>query len=157
MVSFSRSMLVGVEKMSDERVVLHGILEDNLYAMEVDVEVTRPGYEIVAISGRMKRYTTSQCPRATGVLKEAVGMKLNDPGLASRINKEIGRQGCRHYAELILECLDTFVAAEPATARKALQGSGIEMAEEAFREHWAGRCSLSRDRCRAYREQTPGK
>ena len=104
MLSFSRSMLLGIENVNDARVLLHGILEDNLYAMEIDLEVARPGYEIVGISGRMKRFTTSECPRATEVLKRAVGMKLDDPGIASRINQEIGRQGCRHYAELILEC-----------------------------------------------------
>lgn len=153
MVSFSRSMLVGMENMNDGRVVLHGILEDNLYAMEIDLEVARPHYKIVGISGRMKRYTTSECPKATEVLKRAVGIKLDDPGLASRINKEIGRQGCRHYAELILECIDTFAAAEPAVARKDLQRSKSEMAEEAFREYWAGLCTLSKDHCRAYRQE----
>lgn len=113
MIPFSRSILVGVERHGEHGIRLNGVLEDNLYAVEVNMEISRPEHMITAISGRMKRYTTPECPKATAVLQEAVGMRVDEPGIASRINKVIGRRGCRHYAELILECIDTFIAAEP--------------------------------------------
>ena len=52
----------------------------------------------------MKRYTTSVCLQAVPVLQIAVGMSLREDGWKRRIMKEIGRKGCEHFAEIIIEC-----------------------------------------------------
>lgn len=52
----------------------------------------------------MKRYTNFVCPQAIPILQTAVGMSLREEGWDRRIMKEIGRKGCEHFAEIIIEC-----------------------------------------------------
>ncbi len=104
MISFSRTMLVTGEFLKEDSLRLRGILEDHIYAMEVQVDVRFPDGIISSIQGLMKRYTTPVCPKAVDVLQKAVGMSLRDPGWISRVNREIGRQGCQHFAEILVEC-----------------------------------------------------
>jgi hypothetical protein len=52
----------------------------------------------------MKRFTNFVCPQAVPVLQIAVGKSLREEGWESRIMKEVGRQGCEHFAEIIIEC-----------------------------------------------------
>ena len=59
---------------------------------------------ILAVEGIMKRYTTFVCPEAVPVLQNAVGMSLREEDWERRIMKEIGRKGCEHFAEIIIEC-----------------------------------------------------
>jgi hypothetical protein len=72
--------------------------------MEVNMEVCIPEGKILAIEGIMKRYTNFVCPQAVAVLQDAVGMSLREDGWERRIMKEIGRKGCEHFAEIIIEC-----------------------------------------------------
>jgi len=104
MITFSRSLLVGAEFLDETTVRIHGILEDHIYAMEIQVDVRIPDGVIDAIKGSMKRYTNPVCPRAVDVLQDAVGVSLREEGWASRIYREIGRKGCQHLAEILIEC-----------------------------------------------------
>ena len=104
MQSFSRTLLVSGEFLAENLLRLHGILEDNLYALEIRMDVRLPEGMIVAIRGEMKRYSTPVCPRAVEVLQNAVGISLREEGWVSRVNREIGRKGCSHFAEILIEC-----------------------------------------------------
>jgi Protein of unknown function (DUF2889) len=104
MIPFSRTMLVTGEFLQEDFLRLRGILEDHIYAMEIRVDVRIPDGIISSIQGMMKRYTTPVCPKAVDVLQKAVGMSLRDPGWISRVHREIGRQGCQHFAEILVEC-----------------------------------------------------
>ena len=104
MITFSRSMLVGGEFLDENLLRLHGILEDHIYAMEIEMEVRLPEGRICAIQGWMKRYTNPVCPKAVEVLQNAVGMSLREEGWISRVNREVGRKGCQHFAEILVEC-----------------------------------------------------
>jgi hypothetical protein len=104
MISFSRTMLVTGEFLKEDLLRLRGILEDHIYAMEIQLDVRLPEGIISSIQGAMKRYTTPVCPKAVDVLQKTVGMSLRDPGWISRVNREIGRQGCQHFAEILVEC-----------------------------------------------------
>ena len=97
-------MLVTGEWVQENLLRLRGILEDRIYAMEVQMDVRTPDGIISSIQGVMKRYTTPVCPKAVEVLQNAVGISLRDPGWISRVNREIGRQGCQHFAEILVEC-----------------------------------------------------
>jgi hypothetical protein len=104
MITLSRSQLVGA-KMLDERTIrFNGIQEDHIYGMEIQMDVRVPEGEILAIEGRMKRYTTPICPSAVDQLRKAVGMALRGENWESAVMKVIGRQGCQHFAEIIIEC-----------------------------------------------------
>jgi len=116
MVTFSRTMLVGGEFLEETTLRLHGILEDRIYAMEIQLDVRLPDGVITAIQGRMKRYTTPVCPRAVDVLQKAVGMSLREEGWISKMNRDIGRQGCQHFAEILIECGRCLASASLAQA-----------------------------------------
>jgi hypothetical protein len=95
-------MLVTGELIQENLLRLRGILEDHIYAMEMQMDVRLPDGVISSIQGVMKRYTTPVCPKAVEVLQKAVGMSLRDPGWISKVNREIGRQGCQHFAEILV-------------------------------------------------------
>jgi hypothetical protein len=97
-------MLVGGEFLDKETLCLHGILEDQLYAMEIEMDVRIPDGIVAAIRGWMKRYTTPVCPKALDVLQKIVGISLREEGWVSKVNREIGQKGCRHLAEIMIEC-----------------------------------------------------
>jgi len=104
MISFNRSQVIGAEFPDEETVRFNGVQVDHIYNMEVNMEVRIADGEILEIEGLMKRYTNFVCPQAVAVLKNAVGMSLREEGWERRIMKEIGRKGCEHFAEIIIEC-----------------------------------------------------
>ena len=104
MISFCRTMLVTGELLAEDLLRLRGILEDHIYAMEIQVEVKVPEGVIASIRGSMKRFTTPVCPQAVDFLQNAVGLSLRDPDWISKINREVGRKGCQHFAEILVEC-----------------------------------------------------
>ncbi|GAG52333.1 unnamed protein product, partial [marine sediment metagenome] len=104
MISFSRSQVVGAEFLDEETIRFNGIQEDHIYSMEIQMEVHATDGEVLAIKGNMKRYTNFVCPRAVNVLQAAVGMSLREDRWESKIMREIGRKGCEHFAEIVIEC-----------------------------------------------------
>lgn len=104
MISFNRSQVVGAEFPDSDIVRFNGIQEDHIYGMEVNMEVRITDGEILKVDGNMKRYTTPVCPDAIPVLQTAVGKSLREEGWERKIMKEIGRKGCEHFAEIIIEC-----------------------------------------------------
>jgi len=116
MITFSRSLLVGGEFLNETTLRLHGILEDHIYAMEIQMDIRIADGVILAIEGWMKRYTTPVCPKAVDVLQRAVGLSLREEGWISKIQREIGRPGCQHFAEILVECGRCLDAARMAQA-----------------------------------------
>lgn len=122
MLSFSRHKLVSIYR-KDERILLvRGILEDDIYGMEVDVSITLPDLEIVSIQGKWTRMENSECPRAVPFLQEAVGFHLMDEGFRQRVQKTVGRKSCRHFANILLECCDAAVDAASVIRGEAEKG-----------------------------------
>lgn len=109
MVGFSRTKWVGVERPAADTYMAHGILEDDLYGMELDVQVQAPQFVITGIQGRLRRFTTSECPKAQEALPEAIGLRLRAEDFVTQVNRKIGRQGCRHLANLLIECSDAIL------------------------------------------------
>jgi hypothetical protein len=104
MISFQRSQLVGAEFIDDQTIRFNGIQEDHIYGMEISLEVGIDDGQIRKISGVMKRYTNFVCPQAVPVLQSAVGLSLREEGWDKQVMREIGRKGCEHFAEIIIEC-----------------------------------------------------
>ena len=104
MITFKRSQLIGAEFIGDDLVRFNGIQEDHIYGMEVQLEVSLSDGVIRQVSGEMKRYTTAVCPEAVPVLQKALGLSLREEGWDATVMREIGRQGCEHFAEIIIEC-----------------------------------------------------
>jgi predicted metal-dependent phosphoesterase TrpH len=104
MLKYTRNKLVSIEKTDAGMLRAHGVLDDDIYGLEIEVEIRGPDLRIMAITGKWNRYTTPECPRALPFLQEAVGLRIAEEGFSQKVHKEVGRKACRHYANLLLEC-----------------------------------------------------
>ena len=136
MITFNRSQVIGAEFPDEETVRFNGILEDHIYAMEINMDVRLADGEILAIEGMMKRYTNFVCPQALPVLQTAVGISLREQGWDRRVMKEIGRLGCEHFAEIIIECGRCFDQARLTAAMWEAQAQDPSIDQEQFVESW---------------------
>ncbi len=136
MITFNRSQIIGAEFPNDETVRFNGNQVDHIYSMEITMDVRLSDGEILAIEGVMKHYTNFVCPKAMPVLQNAVGMSLREADWERRIMKEIGRRGCEHFAEIIIECGHSFDQARLSKALwQALEADpGLNQAE--YMEKW---------------------
>jgi hypothetical protein len=111
MLAYARTTSIGVQKQGEDLRVVHGVLEDELYAMECEISVHWPTLTIKAVQTRMKRFTTAKCPLAEEVFLQTEGWQLG-PDLDGRIKRELGRYGCRHLAGLMVACCRALARAE---------------------------------------------
>ncbi len=104
MITFQRSQVVGAEFLDENTIRFNGIQEDHIYGMEISMKVRIDDGTILEIQGLMKRYTNFVCPQAISVLPQAVGLSLKNEGWDRQVMRAIGRKGCEHLAEIIIEC-----------------------------------------------------
>jgi hypothetical protein len=104
MVTFQRSQVVGAEFLDNNTIRFNGIQEDHIYGMEISMDVRVDDGTILQLHGNMKRYTNFMCPQAISVLPSAVGLSLREAEWDKKVMREIGRKGCEHLAEIIIEC-----------------------------------------------------
>jgi len=136
MITFNRSQVIGAEFPDEDTVKFNGIQVDHIYSMEINMEVRLADGEILAIEGLMKRYTNFVCPQAMHVLQNAVGMSLRDEGWDRSIMKEIGRMGCEHFAEIIIECGRSLDQACLSRAMWQALESDPGLDQAAYMERW---------------------
>ncbi len=136
MITFNRSQVIGAEFTDEETVRFNGILEDHIYAMEINMDVRLADGEILAIEGLMKRYTNFVCPQALPVLQATVGISLREEGWDRRVMKEIGRMGCEHFAEIIIECGRCFDQAQLTAAMWEALEKDPGLDQEQFMQTW---------------------
>ena len=72
MLKFQRNKLVNVKK-DGEILAVHGVLDDDVYGLEIDVSFNIEDLNIRSIKGKWNRWTTPECPRALLFLEEAIG------------------------------------------------------------------------------------
>jgi predicted metal-dependent phosphoesterase TrpH len=111
MLKFARNKVVGVARKDRDTLSIHGILDDDIYGLEVDLCVGIEDLQILSIAGKWNRHTTPECPSAIPFLQEAKGF-LIDGEIAGKLGKIVGRKGCRHFANILNECC--YAAAEAA-------------------------------------------
>ena len=136
MITFNRSQIIGAEFPDEEIVRFNGLQVDHIYSMEINMDVRLSDGEILAIEGLMKRYTNFVCPEAMPVLQTAVGMSLREEGWYRRIMKEIGRRGCEHFAEIIIECGHSIDQARLSKALWQALEKDTELNQVEFMENW---------------------
>ena len=117
MLTFSRNKIVSIHKKDSRTLHARGILEDDIYGMEVDVDITLPDLEIVWIDGKWSRMENRECPRAIPFLQEALGLRLTEEGFSRKLQKTVGRKSCRHFANILLECCEAAIEAAAADRR----------------------------------------
>ena len=136
MISFNRSQVIEAEYPDGQTIRFNGIQQDHIYSMEINMDVRIADGQIMAIEGLMKRYTNFVCPQALPVLQSAVGLSLREEGWDRRVMKEIGRQGCEHFAEIIIECGRCFDQAQLAAAMWDAQTRDPDLDQEEFMQTW---------------------
>ena len=126
MPQYSRLKTCGVQKQGSDHRWVSGVLEDELYAMQCEIRVNWPELKIESIKTRMKRFTTDRCLLAQDFFQNCVGWSINAE-LDGKIKKEIGRNGCRHMAILMVDCLHSLVRAELARELKEALSSNPQV------------------------------
>lgn len=104
MLKFARNKIVDVSLTDLDTFAVHGVLDDDIYSIELDVAVRIADLEILDIGGKWHRWTTPECPRAIQFLQGAVGFRIGEEGFGPKVHKVVGRKACRHFANLLLEC-----------------------------------------------------
>jgi hypothetical protein len=137
MITFNRSQLIEAEFPDQETVRFSGVQEDHIYSMEIRMQVRIADGEILAIEGQMKRYTNPVCPAAVAVLQSAVGISLREEGWDRRVMREIGRNGCEHFAEIMIECGRCLDQARLSKAVWEALQQDASLNQEQFIEAWA--------------------
>ena len=140
MLEYSRMKSIGIQVQGEDRRVVSGVLEDELYAMQCEITVNWPTLTIERVQTRMKRFTTARCPLAQTVFPTAEGWKI-DSQLEGKIKKELGRKGCRHMAILILDCCRSLARAEFARELRAAGEQDSHLDRKEFFEDFLGRHS----------------
>lgn len=129
MLKFTRTKLVSIYRKDEDTLTAHGILEDDIYGLELDVDLSFADLEIVSIEGGWKRAENRECQRAIPSLQEAVGFRLGE-GFPEKVKKIIGRKACRHFAEMLLECChtahDAAMMIKGETEKEERPGTGID-------------------------------
>lgn len=136
MITFNRSQIIGAEFPDQETVRFNGLQVDHIYSMEINLDVRLADGEILAIEGLMKHYTNFVCPEAMPVLQTAVGMSLREEGWDRRIMKEIGRRGCEHFAEIIIDCGHSLDQARLSRAMWQALEADPDLNQAEFMEKW---------------------
>lgn len=137
MITFNRSQLIEAEFPDQETVRFSGVQEDHIYSMEIHMQVRIADGEILAIEGQMKRYTNPVCPAAVAVLQSAVGISLREEGWDRRVMREIGRNGCEHFAEIVIECGRCLDQARLSKELWEALQQDASLNQEQFIEAWA--------------------
>jgi predicted metal-dependent phosphoesterase TrpH len=137
MLKFARNKLVNVRRQDSRTLMVHGVLDDDIYSLEIDAAVSLPDLRIKSISGKWNRWTTPECPRANQFLKEAVGLEIRRADLVEKTRQTVRRKSCRHYANLLVECCQAVEAAADKLSRVSREAA-IE-AQEPDRERQAVR------------------
>ena len=136
MITLNRSQIIGAEFPDEETIRFNGIQEDHIYSMEINMDVRIADGKILVIDGNMKRYTNFVCPEAVPVLQTAAGMSLREEGWERRIMKEIGRKGCEHFAEIIIECGRCLDQARTANAMWEALEKNPSLDQEQYMQTW---------------------
>lgn len=118
MLKFARNKLVTISSKTADTLCAHGVLEDDLYGLEVDVDISLPEMILTRVRGTWQRWTTPECPRALSHIPEAEGLRI-DAGIEHKLQKGVGRTGCRHFAGLLIECVKSVREAVPLSQWQA--------------------------------------
>jgi hypothetical protein len=154
MLTFTRSKIVGVEHPDKNTFLAHGVLDDYIYSMEVDVKAKLPDFEITEIEGRMKRFTTSVCEQAIPKLENAVGLRIPEEDFARKIHRVVGREGCTHFANLLVECCDGIMQAATYSEWQELKRKGVAIEKEEYLMGKFNTIPGLKDSCMVYSRKT---
>jgi predicted metal-dependent phosphoesterase TrpH len=137
MLKFQRNKLVSIFQDKADELCIHGLLDDHIFGLELDLVIRMDDMKIQAIDGKWNREETPECSRALPFLQEAKGFRIDSDNLGQQINKIVSRKACPHFANLLLECC---LAAKEAIGVIQWTAAKTEQADLTFKDY------LSEDR-----------
>lgn len=132
MLKFQRNKLVSIFQENSEELRIHGLLDDHIFGLEIDVVVGMDDLTIRAIDGKWHREETPECSRAIPFLQKAREFRIDHQNLGQQINKVISRKSCPHFANLLLECCTAAQEAVQVIKWKAARSEQPELTFEAY-------------------------
>ena len=153
-LSFNRNKFVGIEKKDENTFLIFGTLEDNLYSHEIECEVDLTEMKVIKIKGHMRRFTTPLCPPAAELLQKAVDLKIK-PGFTSEVKRKIARPGCRHFGNLLNECINSIVPAIITLEWRSMKKKNPELTRNEFFNQIKDINPLIQDYCIMLSKESP--
>ncbi len=130
--TFMRNKLVSISRKESDILFIRGVLDDDIYGLEMDMEIRVTDLAILSLHGKWNHWTTPECPRAVRFLQGAVGLRIDAEGFSRKINKLVGRKACRHFANLTLECCHSAGEAALLVKWEDQKGVNPDLTFEAF-------------------------
>jgi predicted metal-dependent phosphoesterase TrpH len=137
MLTFTRNKVVSISRQGDDTLLARGILEDDIYGLEVEVALSLSDLEILSIEGKWDRKENRECPRAIPFLQEAVGYQVT-AGFSQKVRKTVGRKACRLFADILLECCHAAKEAAEVIQWEAKKESRPDMGLDDFLQQGGG-------------------
>jgi len=131
MLKYMRKKMISIYRKDQDTLFVHGVLDDDIYSLELDLDISLADLEVLSITGKWNRWTTPECRRSDQFLQEAIGFR-DEEGLSQKVHKVIGRKSCRHYANLLLECWHSAREAALAAKWEAAKADRPDLTFEAF-------------------------
>jgi predicted metal-dependent phosphoesterase TrpH len=132
MLKFQRNKLISIYQNNPDELQVHGLLDDHIFGLEIDVMVRIDDLTIHVIDGKWNREETPECSRAIPFLQEAKGFRIDSQNLSQQINKVISRKACPHFANLLLECCTAAVDTIQVIRWKAARSHQPDLTFEAY-------------------------
>ena len=132
MLKFQRNKLVSIFQDNPEELRVHGLLDDHIFGLELDVMIRVDDLTIQFIDGKWNREETPECSRAIPFLQEAMGFKIDSRELPQQINKIISRKSCPHFANLLLECCTAAQEAVQIITWQSIRSDQPELTFDAY-------------------------
>ena len=132
MLKFQRNKLVSIFQDNPDELRIHGLLDDHIFGLEIDVMVRIEDSTIHFIDGKWDREETPECSRAVPFLQAALGFRVDSKNLPQQINKIVSRQSCPHFANLLLECCTATAEAIQLIQWEAIRSNQPELSFEAY-------------------------
>ncbi len=130
--TFMRNKLVSITRKESDTLSIHGVLDDDIYGLEMNMEIRITDLTILSLDGKWNHWTTPECPRAVQFLQEAVGLRIDEEGFSGKVHKLVGRKACRHFANLALECCHSAGEAALLVKWEDQKGMNPDLTFEAF-------------------------
>lgn len=137
MLTFSRNKVVSISRQGEDILVARGILEDDIYGLDVEVVLSLSDLEILSIEGKWDRAENRECPRALPFLQEAVGYRITED-FSRKVRKTVGRKACRLFADILLECCHAAKEAAEVIQWEAEREARPDMGLDDFLQEGAG-------------------
>jgi hypothetical protein len=154
MLRYSLSKFVGVSRLDENTFRVQSKLLSRSHDFTVEIEIRRPGFEIIAVNGRMERSPGEECKPAIPKLQEAVGVRI-ERGLTATIDRTVGRPGCPRMANLLLEGCHAFLQGTVLSLMEDFSRQGQTLSWDEYKKCWLESMPIMRNTCLAYSDTSP--